>query len=74
MNKHYIGCMLDVLLLGACSPSRNWQFETDYLRVELNDKGYITSMQNRTVSPQREFSLVENLLFYSLFVSNDDIN
>lgn len=53
MNKHYIGCMLGVLLLGACSPSRNWQFETDYLRVELNDKGYITSMQNRTVSPQR---------------------
>ena len=59
MNKHYIGCMLGVLFLGACSPSRNWQFETDYLRVELNDKGYITSMQNRTVSPQREFSPVD---------------
>ena len=58
-KQKYIGGFFGLLLLTACSPSRNWQFETDYLRVELNDKGYITSMQNRTVSPQREFSPVD---------------
>ncbi|MEG1607083.1 MAG: hypothetical protein RR329_02530 [Mucinivorans sp.] len=43
------------LFLTACA-SNVWQFDTNYLGITMNEKGYITSMRNRTVSPQREFS------------------
>lgn len=39
----------------GCSSS-SWKFETEYFGIELNNKGYITSMKNITVSPSREFA------------------
>lgn len=35
---------------------KTWDFNTDYFSIGVNDKGYITSMKNTTVSPAREFS------------------
>ena len=42
-------------LLG-CSTEGDWTLETDYMRIAINQQGYITSFKNTTVSPQREFS------------------
>ena len=47
-------CAASLLLFG-CTEKR-WDFSTDYFSVGVNDKGYITSMKNTTVSPAREFS------------------
>ena len=33
-----------------------WDFNTDYFKIHLNNKGFITSMKNITVKPNREFS------------------
>ncbi|MGL4852841.1 MAG: hypothetical protein ACRC3Z_09410 [Phocaeicola sp.] len=54
-NKIISFLVLTALCLSCTTPSK-WEFETDYFRVGVNDKGYITSMKNRTVSPYREFS------------------
>lgn len=44
------------LLLFNCTTEKTWDFNTDYFSIGVNDKGYITSMKNTTVSPAREFS------------------
>lgn len=44
------------LILSGCMGERSWNFETDYFRIGVNGKGYITSMKNITVTPNREFS------------------
>ncbi len=33
-----------------------WNFHTDYFRIQIDKRGFITSMKNITVSPEREFS------------------
>ncbi|TAN17265.1 MAG: hypothetical protein EPN37_06885, partial [Chitinophagaceae bacterium] len=33
-----------------------WSFSTDYFKIHINGKGWITSMENITVQPGREFS------------------
>jgi hypothetical protein len=33
-----------------------WNFSTDYFKIQIDKKGYITSMKNITVTPAREFS------------------
>jgi len=43
-------------LLAACSTKGPWDFDTRYFGISINEKGYITSMRNITVTPQREFS------------------
>ena len=35
---------------------KTWDFQTDYFQIGIDNRGYITSMKNTTVSPQREFS------------------
>lgn len=42
--------------LSGCSSEQSWDFNTDYFRVSVNEAGYITSMKNTTVHPNREFS------------------
>ena len=44
------------LFLFSCMSEKTWNFNTDYFSIGINDKGYITSMKNTTVSPAREFS------------------
>ncbi len=43
-------------LFAACSTEGPWDFDTRYFGISINDKGYITSMKNITVTPHREFS------------------
>lgn len=44
------------LAASGCTANRSWNFETDYFSIDVNGKGYITSMKNMTVRPNREFS------------------
>ncbi len=48
-------CMITLFVVG-CTTDNGWVFKTDYLKVTINKSGYITSLQNYTVSPVREFS------------------
>ncbi|HEY9257255.1 hypothetical protein [Chitinophaga sp.] len=36
--------------------SAQWDFHTDYLKIHIDQRGFITSMKNTTVQPNREFS------------------
>jgi len=36
-----------------------YDFSTDYFKIQISNKGYITSMKNTTVKPVREFSPAE---------------
>jgi hypothetical protein len=49
--------MLMLLLLAFnFSAKAQWNFSTDYFKIHINKKGFITSMKNITVTPNREFS------------------
>ena len=54
--KSGLGLMLSFLLFVSCTTEKSWNFNTEYLSIRINDSGYITSMRNSTVSPNREFS------------------
>ena len=41
--------MLMAALLCGCGAQKPWSFKTDYFGIQLNDKGYITSMKNISV-------------------------
>ena len=43
-------------LFASCSSSSSWKFDTDYFQIEVDDRGFITSMKNVTIIPHREFS------------------
>lgn len=47
-------CLL--LAMVSCAGGDSWKFESDYFAISVNDRGYITSMRNTTVTPEREFS------------------
>lgn len=53
------GCLLIFtllfFLLSSCAKTK-WDFNTDYFQIQINNKGFITSMKNTTVTPNREFS------------------
>lgn len=55
-HKRSISFILSSLLLLGCTTERSWNFKTDYFSIDVNGKGYITSMKNITVTPNREFS------------------
>ncbi len=44
-----------LLLLFSLSSSAQWNFSTSYFKIRIDNRGYITSMKNTTVSPEREF-------------------
>lgn len=48
--------LISCCLLCSCTASDSWKFNTDYFSIVVDDNGYINSMKNTTVSPQREFS------------------
>lgn len=48
-----------LLLLVSYSSFAQYNFSTSYLQIRINNKGWITSMKNTTVRPQREFSPVD---------------
>ncbi len=48
-----------LLLLFSFSARAQWDFSTNYFKIHLNNKGYITSMKNITVKPNAEFSAAD---------------
>jgi hypothetical protein len=53
--------MLMILLLAFnFSAKAQWDFRTNYFKIHINNKGFITSMKNITVTPNREFSPADN--------------
>ncbi|SDC99549.1 SRPBCC family protein [Niabella drilacis] len=59
MNKiTFLRIAIILLLPGIWGPALMAQtvLRTRYFKIEVNDQGYITSMQNTTVKPYREFS------------------
>ena len=54
--KTYFPLLIVLLILNACSAGSKWDFSTSLLKIQIDDKGYITSMKNITIDPQREFS------------------
>ena len=48
-----------IFLQSKCSPRNQFDFTTDYFKIRIDEKGYINSMQNTTVTPHREFSPTE---------------
>ncbi|WP_460431837.1 hypothetical protein [Arachidicoccus ginsenosidivorans] len=49
--------MLPLSLLLICTNSfAQWDFSTAYFKIHIDNKGFITSMKNISVAPNREFS------------------
>ena len=51
MCKKCLSLLAVSLTLFGCTTEKTWDFQTDYFSIGINDKGYITSMKNTTVSP-----------------------
>jgi len=45
-----------ILLLFSLKAQAQWEFKSNYFKIQVNKKGFITSMKNTTVTPNREFS------------------
>lgn len=56
MYKKHLLLIIASLLFISCNTDKSWDFNTDYFSISIDNKGYITSMKNITVSPNREFS------------------
>ncbi len=55
-NGNEIVLLILLLFLFGSSTKAQWDFRTDYFKIHLNNRGFITSMKNITVKPNREFS------------------
>ncbi len=64
MNKSFSGLeitrislMLGLLIFQfGITSNAQWDFRTNYFKIHIDDKGFITSMKNSTVTPNREFA------------------
>ncbi|WP_339922667.1 hypothetical protein [uncultured Cyclobacterium sp.] len=54
--RHFSGWLLLILLISSCSNKEEGNYSTLYFKIKIDNKGFITSMKNRKVSPNREFS------------------
>ena len=54
--RHFTGWLLLIFLISNCSNKEKGNFSTSYFEIKIDDKGFITSMKNNTLSPHREFS------------------
>lgn len=54
-GSHIMLLILTVFLYN-CSRAGNSNFSTEYFKIQINTNGFITSMQNITKEPNREFS------------------
>ena len=50
---------LSLLLFFGTICAHSQDFSTNYFKIHINEKGWITSMKNTTTQPQREFSPAE---------------
>jgi len=56
--KKYIASCITLLFLASHSFAQ-WDFKTDYFKIHIDQKGFIMSMKNITVMPNREFCPVD---------------
>ncbi len=59
MRKRFLvkaGLFLAAHIIITGAALAQWNFHTDYFKIHINQKGYITGMQDITVEPNREFS------------------
>ncbi|MCD2421849.1 hypothetical protein LQ567_03690 [Niabella pedocola] len=58
MNRSYLMSLLlsGALVLATVQLRAQWDFKTDYFKIHVSNNGFITSMKNITVQPNREFS------------------
>lgn len=54
--RTFFSILIFLLILVSCNTKEHWDFKTDYFGIQINNKGFITSMKNITVTPNREFS------------------
>ncbi len=54
MNKKIFFVLL--VTLYSCSLYAQWDFRTNYFKIHIDKRGFITSMKNITLRPYREFS------------------
>ena len=74
MNHGIVGSITLILVLFSLSSQAQWNFSTDYFKIHIDKKGYITSMQNISVKPNREFSPADKPSpLLSLYSSNDKV-
>lgn len=57
-------------LLTGCSASRTASFRTDYLGIDINEKGYIVGLWNTTRSDSRNFSPADSTKRMAVALSN----
>lgn len=55
-NLNCTGLAIVCLLLCAIPANCQWDFSTSYFKIRIDNRGYVTSMKNITVKPEREFS------------------
>jgi len=52
-----LSLLFGLLFLSYCFTAQaQWDFKTNYFKIHIDNKGYITGMKNRTVTPNREFA------------------
>lgn len=56
LNLQRLIITLVLLLVFSCTSNGQFDFSTDYFKISVDNKGYIISMKNITVKPNREFS------------------
>jgi len=56
MKLSFLKIALALALVVPFSALAQYSFSTDYFKININNKGFITSMKNITVKPNREFS------------------
>lgn len=55
-SKNIKALLIVMLLAFNFSAKAQWDFKTNYFKIHIDNKGFITSMKNTTVTPNREFS------------------
>ena len=58
MKKNVLAYALFACMLGSCSSDGIRSFDTDYFRIDVNSKGYVVGMWDRT-KENRNFSPVD---------------
>lgn len=53
LKRILLSGVLAFMVLHLCA---QWDFKTDYFKIHINNKGFITSMKSIAAFPQREFS------------------
>ncbi len=73
-NLYLLGFLLLLTLQISCSKTNKTEFSTDYFKIQINEHGFITSMQNITVNPHREFSPADKPSpLMSLYNTGEDV-